>query len=334
MATPFQRLWRQFVEWAKGHTFPGFRKQSIYNVLRFWLNDVIAIDFNMRASAMAYDFFFALFPTLIFLFSLLPYIPVSALAMEVETRLREALPPDTWQLVQPTVSNTVREANPGLLLFSIGLLLFSATRGVRTMLAAFYLSAPDTFRRRNFLETMWVSTVIFFSLGVIFLVAIGILIGGEVVLSYLADRVHLIELWGYVLLSLLTILVNLLLLYSMVAFLFYFAPAHARRWHLFSPGTILGGSLLFVAQVLLRWYFLNFGNYNKLYGTLATVIVLILWIYYNCVVLLLGFELNTAIDQAEAEDRRKKSQSDRIAKREVEVRKLSDPVWEGRARRL
>ncbi|MDX2063813.1 MAG: YihY/virulence factor BrkB family protein [Bacteroidia bacterium] len=294
----FFRRYHRLLEWLERRHLPGFRGVNLYAVLNVFFKDVNNYDFTLRATAMAYSFFFALFPTLIFLFALTPYLPIADATGRLVDILRGTLPGDSFKLIEGTVMGVFKRRGVGVLSLAFAVVVFSATRGVRTMLQAFSKTDPAHFKRMKPWQLYFRAFYIFLALSLIGLLALATLISGEVALVYMLD--HLPWLTGHYQLLFQAIegLVSFAVITIGISFLYFVAPPVRERWRFFSPGSLLAALLMSAAQLGLRYYFVNFGSYNGVYGSLAAVMVLMLWFYYLSLVLLVGFELNAAIDKA------------------------------------
>lgn len=286
--------------WLSRIFLPGFRGSSLLQVLQILLRDMQHNSFGLRASGMAYSFFFAVFPSLIFVFALLPYIPIDQLNQKVDALMHTIMPAQALSLVQGTIDDTFERQGYAVLSFTFIVILYAATRGIRTMLMAFSKADPEHFKPMNPLQRVWRSLVIFFSLAFFVLLSLSLLILGELLLNYLTSDIGLLTSFQQQLLLVLKWVVNLLMLFVAISFIYYYAPNTHTQWHFLSPGSVLAGGLMFLAHVGLKVFFQNFANYNALYGSLAAVMILMFWFYWISMVLLLGFELNAAIDRAAA----------------------------------
>lgn len=306
-------------KWSKQTSMPGFRKVPMYFVFRTFYKDITDSTFTIKASAMAYSFFFSIFPTLIFLFSLLPYIPMKNLDQQVDEMLAEALPFQAYDLVVPIIKNAFTKHGVGVTSVAFVILMFSASRGVSTMLSAFSKNDLENFRRRNFIEQNLLSIGVFFLLVIFLIGAISSLVYTEVWLDRLLHRLGVLKGHEYYLFNILNWVVHLLMLFGFTAILYAVSPSRHRKWRFFSPGSVTSGVLLFLAELALRWYFVNFANYNKVYGSLTAVMVLMVWFYWISIVILIGFELNASIDTMSGEQIRQLMEADERYRRRITV---------------
>ena len=278
---------------------------NLYEVLRFFYNGLTDTKFTLMAAAMAYNFFLALFPAIILIFFSLSFTPVPEI---VEDRimgfLQNVIPNSDSALseVQDIVNNlfisddSAGSTITGIIFFGI-LTLWWALRGVTAMIRAFS-KEEEVFRQRNMFQTYWTSAVVLFLLGGIFLLAISLQIAGSYSIHSLQDAGWIGKgLVGF-LLNVVNYSISLTLLLFSISSVYYLGPATQSRWKFFSPGAFVASLLTVMTIAGFSWFFSNIDKYNAVYGSLAAIILLLLWFYYISIVLLIGFELNAAIDIA------------------------------------
>ena len=297
--------------WLRKTALPGFRGMGLYDVLKFFFQGLSDTRFSLAASAMAFNFFFSFFPTLLLLVLAISWLPDAGMDRYISDFLVEILPSETATIVDieniVDVKN-VRKAlkksvdpNRGYSLFFILLILFfalrGALRGIITMTRAFTKN-DEAFRKRTMMQTYSTALMIFFVLGGLFLFSIIVLVFGKWLVMYLLNQDIISR--GFVAFALNTLnyIISLGLLIFSVSTVYYLAPATQQRWKFFTPGSILASFLILITIVGFGWFFSNLGNFQTVYGSLAAIILLMLWFYYLSMVLLVGFELNAAIDQA------------------------------------
>lgn len=266
----------------------------LYDLLEFFMRQLRQSDLNLRASAISFSFFLALFPALLFLFTLIAYIPVSGLDLIIRRTTIELLPPSAFDFLYETIEDIVSRQQGGLLSFGFLMAFYFATTGLSTLSQSFNISLEVRESRGFFRQQLTVLGLTILLtlclLSALFLIALG-----DFLLSEL-DRM------GWMPAGLLPILLNvvlwimiLLLVYVGIGLLYYFAPNAPKRHGFFAMGSALATLLFICSSLGFSYYVQHFGNYNRLYGSLATLIVLMLWIYVNSWVILIGFELNSAL---------------------------------------
>lgn len=270
---------------------------GVWDFLVFFAKALTDRRFTLSAMGMAYRFFFAIFPALILLFTVIPYIPVEDLQNRVMEFLQTVVPGDSMGFVGRVVGEFFDKPAASVIYINIALLLYASTSGIKAMMFAF---SKDSilFKKRNFFRLNAVAILILIVLLVLFLFMLGLLTSGEYLINYLVG--HEIINAGFVenllhLFHWLIILVTLQLAFSV---LYYLGPETEERWKFFSPGSAMAGILSLLAITAFRLFFTQFANYNKIYGSIGAIMVLMVWFYWLSIVLLIGFELNAAIAQA------------------------------------
>ena len=274
---------------------PGFGGVGLFYVIGLFWRDLRDPAFVLRATAMAYNFFFALIPTLIFVFTLVPYIPIPNFQDTVHRWLTTYLPKEGVALVDGIVSTSFQKRGWGVLSMSLLLVLYSATRSIMTMMACFN---KRHFYRRNIIKQRILAIGIFIVLVLFVVIGSAAIIFGEVGIGYLKDHRIIGGSLPLYLLHTLNWLINLLLLFGALSFIYWSVPSVDKRFHKTGPGSFLAGILMMLATIGFRFFISNFGNYNKVYGSLTAVIILLVWFYWVSIVLLIGFELNASIERA------------------------------------
>ena len=278
---------------------PGFGGAGLYDVFRFWFQTLFDAHFNMMAAAIAYNFFFALFPTLILLFTLIPFLPIDNLEGEVLTFFRQNVPPESMKIVESVVKASFQKMGTGLISLNLFLAVISAMRGIIAMMNAFSETFGAKKVRRNIFTLYGTAFLIFFILTLFLILSTVFLNIGEFLINELR-RYNWLTQNGIdvILLKGTNYLITILLLIFSITTT-YKLGGGSKQYKFFSPGSITAGILLLLTLIGLHYYFANFGSFNKIYGSLGTVIVLMLWFYYIAVVLLIGNRLNHAIERAQ-----------------------------------
>lgn len=273
---------------------PGTENVSAYEVIKTYFYGIQQSSITLRASAAAFRFFLALFPGLIFLFSLIPYIPIQNFQVKLLVILHDVLPRNAYELTEETFADMVSNPRGGLL--SIGFLaaLYFSTNGIHAMINAFNHSIHVDEKRTGFRQRM-ISILLMFILTVLIVLAIALLILSNLVLNYLVELHDLIGQMNFFLVQIGQWVVILGLFFIAISFLYWLGPAKQVRFRFLNPGAIVASLMIVLTSAGFSFYVNNFGQFNKLYGSLGTVIVIMLWIYFNSLFILSGFELNATI---------------------------------------
>lgn len=272
---------------------PGFEGLSLYIVSKFFIKSVRNGMVNIRASSLAFSFFLALFPTTIFLFTLIPYIPIHSFQNYVFTQLQSIMPKAAFEATKDTILDIIHKPRKGLL--SVGFIsaLYFSTNGFNAMINAFNETYHEIETRRK-LHQRLISFYMLVITALLLAVSTTLLIGTEYLFSYLFDSHKVL----YYLISILKWIILAAMFYSIISFNYFLGPKRKKGWSFFSAGSMFATVLIIVATIGFTYYVNNFGKYNKLYGSIGTLIVIMMLLYINSLILLLGFDLNASIQSA------------------------------------
>jgi membrane protein len=266
----------------------------LFDLLAYLAQQLRQSDLNLRASAISFSFFLALFPGLLFLFSLIAYIPVEGLDMAIRRTSQELLPPSAFELLYTTIEDIVGRQQGGLLSFGFLLAFYFATTGLTTLSQSFNVSL-EVSESRGFLRHHFTVIGLTVLLTLCLLSALLLILLGDFLLGEMNRLGLMPDGLLPLMVNLLLWVIILLLVYVGIGLLYYFAPNAPKRHGFFALGSALATVLFIGSSLGFSYYVQHFGNYNRLYGSLATLIVLMLWIYVNAWVILIGFELNSAL---------------------------------------
>jgi membrane protein len=289
--------WNSLLELSKIKGFPGHQKISVYEVLSFLFKEMERDSILIRASSISFNFFMSLFPTILVIFTLIPYIPISTFQYTLLVNLSNILPESVYLLVNDTVNDILTRQQGGLLSLSLLLAVYYSSRGVISLMDSFDKALP-TFRKRNFINRQLVAFKITALLFLLVVASVTLFIGGEAIINWIMKGIHAQDSTTYFWFTTIRWLSILFIFYFSVSLIYYFGPATNVRWRYFSAGSTLASALMIFISILFSWIIDQFGQYNKLYGSIGTLIVLLLWIYYNSLSLLIGFELNASIEMS------------------------------------
>ncbi len=291
------------LHWLQTHSFPGFGGVPIYDVLVFIRNELKRQDLITRANAMAFSFFLSLFPSIITLLTLLPYVRNYVLRfisggdnfMDVLAReIHLVMPGEAGQMLLDTIDDLTTRPRAGLFSLSFFMALYFASNGMRAMMRSFEKSHPTTYIRRSPLQKELISLGLTFLMGLLLVGSIVLAVLGHNIVIWIAQYVKL-DNFTTTGIQLLRYFVVVLFFYGGIATIYRYGPPVRRRFAFFTPGATLATMLSLISSLAFSFYVDAFDTYNKLYGSIGTIIVVMLWIQINAFVLLVGYELNAAI---------------------------------------
>lgn len=289
------KFYHTFSEWTKTVSVPGFQPLSLYNVIHFFIHEVQKSSLINRASSLAYSFMLAFFPATIFLFTLIPYVPIKNFQAQLLNIISTILPYNAYMAFQATIEDIISRHNGKLLSFGFFTALYFATSGVHKLMQDFNKSSLVV-EKRTWLKRRVISLALTACISIALLVAMAIMIAGQSVIEFM--KAHIDKdghFWIYVLtFSRWIIVVGIF--FVTISLLYKYCPANKEKWKFLNTGSLLATTLAVLTSWGFAFYINNFSSYNKVYGSIGTLIVLMIWLYLNSLILLIGFELNASLD--------------------------------------
>jgi membrane protein len=264
-------------------------KRTIYE--SFWKDNCLSM-----AAQLAYYFFFALFPTLLFLVAVASYFPVTTLIDDMFRTLGGFLPPEALQLITEQIVKISNSKDAGLM--SLGVLLaVSSSSAAMTAIIDTVNRAYGIEERRPWWKVRLTAMALTVGVAIFILASFALLLTGPTLATRLADIWGLgpaFE-WGWKILQwpLIFIMVSV-----SIAFIYRFAPDVEQEWVWLTPGSMLATTLWLLASLGFKYYVANWGSYTETYGLLGAVMILLLWFYISGLVILIGAEMNVEIEHA------------------------------------
>lgn len=293
---------RNIIGWIKKNSLPGFFGVPIYDVLVFIINEFRTQRLIVRANAIAFSFFLSLFPALISLISLFPLLEkyflkflakgqnFESLLSSFREQFKEVIPAGVFDTVEDVA------LNPRVGLLSLGFLLaiFFASNGVLSMMNSFDKSYVNTFKRRSILWKRVLAVGLTFLVFLLVTFSVLLIVLGQILLTRMFDWTNGSR-FDWIMLNGLRWIVVISLFYFVITSIYRYGAATYRRFRIFSAGATLATILSILSSIIFSYFVDAFDTYNKLYGSIGTIIVTMLWIQINAFVLLVGFELNASI---------------------------------------
>jgi len=291
---------RFLIQITKRYSIPGFDKVPFYYVTRFLSKALFNGSLSSRAASVSFSFFLAIFPGIIFLFTLIPIIPVDGFQDTLLLQLDEILPDGVKEITRETIVDLISTKRGGMLSFNFFLALFFATNGIFSLTDEFNNTALFN-EKRNYFKQRLIAVGLLGILTSLLLTAISLVVFSEQLIEYLLAESYVTKGLELYLVYAADWLSIFLLYYFAISFLYYLGPAKRKTWQFFSPGSSLATVLMIITSVLFSYYVNNLNQYNKIYGSIGTILIVMLWININSFVLLIGFELNASVKKARME---------------------------------
>jgi len=291
---------RRLVAWSKAVALPGFDNIPIYHVIDFFFTGIHRGSIITRAQSLSYSFFLAIFPAIIFLFSLIPYVPIHNFQDQLLALIKDVLPQNAYEATRETIEDIIKLKHGSLLSLGFLFALYFTTNGIMALIRGFN-SSYHAQEKRSAVKQRIVAINLTLIISVLVIVATALVVFSQTFFKWLVKQHILKNKTQLMLLMAGKWIVVLELLFFAISFLYYYAPAVKKKWRFVSAGSTFATVLTMLASVGFAYFVNNFGQYNKLYGSIGTLIVIMLWINFNSLILLLGFELNASIDMAKKE---------------------------------
>jgi membrane protein len=295
-----KKLGERIANRAQKIILPFFDGVPLYDVALFFWKSIVNGAITTRASAIAFSFFIAFFPFVIFLFTLIPYIPIKNFQNELFMLLQQVVPEGVFVTIEDTLTDILMQPRGDLLSLGFFMALIFSTNGLASMMSAFDATIHSIYRR-SWLSQRLAATILLFILAFLLTLAIALLTGGQSLIKYLENHEILRDSFTISFLTFGKWVIILALFFFAYSFLYYMAPAKKTKWRFISAGGTLSTVLSIITIAGFTYYINNFSQYNKLYGSIGTLLIILLLMYVMSLILLIGFELNASIYQAHAE---------------------------------
>lgn len=267
---------------------------SLFDLLDHYFVGIIEGALSYRAAAIAWSFFMALFPFMLFIFNLIPFIPIEGFQEDFLRFVQQSVPPTTYDAIYKIINDILHNSHSGLLSTGFLMAIFLMTNGINAILGGFETSHHISIAlKRKFFRQYFVALALSILLSLVLIVTVAAIVVFEVIIQktkiqdVLSDTISLIEMGRYA-------FVILMILFS-TSFLFKFGIKHDKNRPFISIGSIFTTILIIVSSYFFGIWVVKFSKYNELYGSIGTLLVVMFYIWINCMILLLGFDLNASI---------------------------------------
>ncbi len=272
---------------------------SMVDIWTLLVDKLLLYNIDQRAAAVAYNFTLAIFPAILFLFTLIPYIPINDLDKIIMVNLRGVMPAPIYEFASNTIFDIVIRKQGGILSFGFLLALFTATNGMGALMTAFNMANRTAEgRKRSYVRTRLVALWLTLILLLVMVTAILGIIVGDFLLVYMGKKILANETIVIWLIGALRYVGMFVTFWAGVSIIYRYAPDTKYGWRLFNLGSFTTALLIILATAGFSYYLSNFSTYNKLYGSIGTIIALVIWFYLIALMLIFGFELNISIWKA------------------------------------
>jgi len=279
---------------------PGFKGAPLDRVAGLIFNGFGRGGLVTRASSIAFNMLLALLPASIFLFTLIPFIPGPNFHSDLIKIFENFLPSNVYNMLETTIVEVITKKSGTLLIFMFFATIIFSTNGIHALMHAFNVSSHG-FVSRTWIQQRKIAIFMLLIILMLFAVTAALIILSRTVVNRLIE-LELVEMnFGFYVIMILKWGIIIAILFFAISTLYYLVPAKKEEFNYVSPGSIVATILFILTSMGFSAYVNNFGQYNKLYGSIGTLIVVLMWLYLNSIALLMGFELNVSIKDANEE---------------------------------
>jgi membrane protein len=282
----------RFLRSRSKKVFPrGFEGLSLYEVSHFFFKEIKNIRLNERAAASTYNFMMAIPPSLLFLFTLLPYLPLKGVEATIVNTIR--LVPLSRELshsIENFVVNFINTERRDLLSFGVLLVLFFASNGMMGLMRSFDKGMHVQSKRTGF-QRRWTAIKL-----TLMLIAVGIIaLATFIIQSQFINKYILMVVDNVYIVKGLSLILLVFLLFSTISIIYRYGPSLQNKFPFISAGSVFATASISIVTVVFFFLVDNFLNYNKVYGSIGTLIAFMIWLFMNIIIVLIGYELNVSI---------------------------------------
>lgn len=273
------------VEFTKIIKLPRIEGLSLYDLLELYILGLVKGAFSYRAGSIAFSFFMALFPFALFLLNLIPYIPIENFQQDFLKFVEESVPPTTYGAIELILIDIMNNSYRSLLSSGVIMSILFMSNGMNALISGFE-SSYHIRVSRNFFRQYGIAIILSILMSVFIIISIATYLTVEVFM-HVSENPLIADMARYLFVIFMVLL--------MVSTLFKFSAKETKKMSFFSFGSVMTTALIVVTSYFFGIYVTHFAKYNELYGSIGTLLVIMIYIWINCMILLLGFDLNAAI---------------------------------------
>jgi membrane protein len=289
----------EIIQWAKSHKMPGTGGILIYDIGHFIYEEIKKDNLTTRANSITFSLFLAIFPFIIFLFTLLPYLPFTEnYTQAIYNTTQNFLPVNAHKYMMDIINDITKIKRGGLLSLGFVLALYFSSNGILSLMKGFDKTYKEHFKQRSLIYKRGVALMLTLMLSIILIGSIIFFVLGRFIFTQVDNVVDKGEnnlLVETLFMNGLKILTSLSILFIGINVIYRFGPSFRKNLPFFNIGSITASVLILFTSIIFAFFINNFGKFNEIYGSIGALIVVLLWIKFNVLILLIGFELNAAI---------------------------------------
>lgn len=283
------------LRWSKSYSPPGFRGIDLYSFISFVLQELKKDNITTRANSVAFSLFLSVFPAIIFLFTLLPLFPaVRDYTSMLNEQLKDVLPENAHSYIFSKIYDITSIKRDGLLSIGAILAMYFSSNGMLTLMMGFDKSYNEAFLKRPWWKSRLVALALTLILFLLLVISLFITIIEDYILDWFKYKFDVSDaLLSFA--SLFNWLFSIFIIYTGISLIFTFGPSMYRRIRFINIGSVAATVFLLLSSIVFSYFINNFGRYNEIYGSIGALIVIMIWLQLNSLILLIGFELNSAL---------------------------------------
>lgn len=278
-------IFQRTIGFTRKIKLPRLEGLTLYDLGTLYIKGIIEGAFTYRAGSIAFSFFMALFPFALFILNLIPYIPIENFQEDFLSFVETSVPPSTYGAVESILIDIMNNSYKSLLSTGVLMSIFLMSNGVNAIVSGFE-SSYHISNARNFIRQYLVALLLSLVMSIMLLFSLAVFLTIEVYMHF-SDYPVLARVIRYV------FIVSMIFLISCI--LYKYGAKETKKIHFFSIGAFFTTLLVIITSYGFGIYVTRFAQYNELYGSIGTLLVFMIYIWINCMILLLGFELNASI---------------------------------------
>ncbi|MBR1769765.1 MAG: YihY/virulence factor BrkB family protein [Bacteroidales bacterium] len=288
---------RKLLHYSRLLVLPGFQKVPVFDVVVFFIKGLTKGALNQRSAAVSFHFFLSLFPLILFIVSLLPFLHLEFLTEKIIETVSEFIPNSAGDFITSTINDLMNHKHKGLMTIGFLSSIFVASSGVNALLLSLNYS-QHTNKKHPAWKRRLISVGIVVGVFLAVIVSMLLILFAKKLILYLFIYDVIKNFVQFYILRVLKWVIIVFIIYLLFALIYYVAPADKTGYKFFSAGATLGTIIFILLSQGFNWYIIHFSRYNALYGSIGAMIIFLLWIYLNAYVVIIGFELNASIADA------------------------------------
>lgn len=284
----------QLFDFSKRIKVPGFKGMSVFEIISFVIEEASKDAIYTRANSVAFSFFMSIFPTIIVLFTLIPFLPGTQNFVEViSDSTSDILPQNAHQYIFEIVDGVANTERGGLRSVGAILALFFASSGMLTLMNGFDKNYK-VFKTRGFLLKRIIAVYLTLLMTILFMFSFVLIVLGK---QFIGLGIEYFGMQSYATVTFLIarVLGIVTIFYLGITLIYRLGPSLLTKVPFWNPGAILATGFSLLSSFGFAFFVNNFGRYNEIYGSIGALIVIMIWLQINAYIIVVGFELNASV---------------------------------------